>query len=523
MAASGSPGGNKSHGSQVEDQKNFFRLKLNPNLSNDHEHVGPPAIYKIRLNYDQKTKKWQLRNGVAEKNNKVIMMIGDTGSGKTTLINTLVNYIYRVQWKYDCRIQLIEEDPTMIQDSHKRSKIMVYQVSHQPKFCIPHSLTIIDTPGLPETQGVAPHRAAVQQIRELFYNSELDHIDAICFVTQSSMTSLSTTQNFVFDSILAMFGPRVQENIVTFLTSPHDDQRPPALATMISAKVPFAKDKEGHPIHFRFHDGVLYANNSPDAQDAEATNERQWSSGMEDVNSFFKFCSGTSKRNIVLQKNDLKQSNVCEITVDALIHRIKEVMSKQYELEQTEEILQRHKVEVEKNEYFEFEVSKPSKEKVATDKNCTTCHQCSSTCHYDCLVAYDPFVFLCEVININGSCRVCGHGSSEHFSEKYLWQNLVVNEKVTYRSIKMKYRRDGEEEVTFHMVLERLRAETEKLRDDGSQLILRATEHIKQFTSIRSSEEFLDQLIEAERQTRECGFQGRIEMLEKAKIQIRRN
>lgn len=523
MAASRSPEGNKSHGSQVEDHTKILWLKLNPDLSNDHEHVGPPAIYKMLLHYDQKTKKWRLRNGDPEKNNKVVMMIGETGSGKTTLINALINYIFGVQWKYDCRIQLVEEDPTMIQDSHKRSKMMVYQISHQPKFCIPHSLTIIDTPGLPETQGVAPHRAAVQQIRQLFYNSELDHIDAICFVTRSSMAGLSLTQKYVFDSVLAMFGPRVQENIVTFMTSTDDDQRPPALATMIGANVPCAKDRHGCPIHFTFNNGVLYANNSPDAEDANAANEQQWSSGMEDVNNFFKFLSGTSRMNIALEKNALMKSNAYEITVDALTHRIKEVMSKQYELEQTEQILRRHNVEIEKNEYFEFEVIKPAKEKIATNKNCTTCRACHSTCHYDCLVAYDTFVYLCEVFYFNGSCRVCGHGAREHFSEKFLWQNLVVNEKVTYRSVKMKYRRGDEEELTFHMVLERLRAETEKLRDDGSQLILRATEHVRQFTSIRSSEEFVDQLIEAERQTRKCGFQGRIEMLEKAKIQRRRN
>ncbi|XP_044150306.1 uncharacterized protein LOC122938680 [Bufo gargarizans] len=434
------------------------------------------------LENDRNTKKWQFRNEDPEKPNKVIMMIGEVGSGKTTLINAFINYIFGVQWKYDCRIQLIGEETVRTQDPHQKSTVMVYQINHQTEFCIPHSLTIIDTPGLPETQGVTPQRTAVQKIRELFYNSELNHIDVICFVTQPSMTSLSLTQKFVFDSLLAMFGPKVHENIVTFMTCAEDDQKPPALATMIHAKVPCAKNKNGHPIHFKFKNGVLYVNNSPDDNDASVANEQHWNSGMEDINNFFKYLSGTSRKNIALQRNILMLSNASEITVDALVHRIEEMMSKQYELEQTEKILKRHKVEIEKDEYFEFEVSKSIKEKIDTKENCTNCHECNSTCHQNCLVAYDSFVYLCEVFYFNASCRVCGHGSSRHFSEKFLWKNLVFNNKVTYRSIKMKYKRDDQEVLTYQMVLERMKAEMEQLGEQGSQLILRATDQIKQFT-----------------------------------------
>ncbi|XP_069815320.1 uncharacterized protein [Dendropsophus ebraccatus] len=519
MAASGKPEGNNSHGSQVEDNARILWLKLNPDLSNDNEYAGPPAIYKMLLNYDQKSKKWQPRNGDPEKNNKVIMMIGATGSGKTTMVNALVNYIFGIQWKYNCRIQLVREDPVMVQETQQRSKIMVYQINHLPKFCIPHSLTIIDTPGLPESVGETPQRAEVQQIRALFYNSTLDHIDAICFVTQSSMTGLSPNQKYMFDSLLKIFGPNVKENIVTFLASAFNDQRPPELAAMINANVPCAKDKNGCPIHFTFNNGVLYADNS---SDADLATEQQWSSGMDDINNFFNFLSRTSRKNIYLQKDELMKSNAPEITVEALVHRIEEVISMQHELEQTERTLRQHQVEIEKDEYLEFDVISPVKEKISTDKHCTNCRECRSTCHQDCLVAYDLVVYLCEVFYFNASCRVCRHGSSKHFSEKALWQNLVVNKKISYRSIKMKYRRDDQEELTYQMVIERVKAETEKLRNDGCELILRATDHIKQYTSIRSPEKFVELLVESEERTRKCGFQERIKILENAIIQIKR-
>ncbi|KAM3929252.1 uncharacterized protein RB166_007060 [Leptodactylus fuscus] len=479
----------------------------------------------MHLESDPNTKKWQFGSEIPEINNKVIMMIGESGPAKTTLVNALVNYMFGVQWKYDCRVRLIaEEDPVMTQDPDQESKVKVYQINHCPNFYIPYSLTIIDTPGLLENQG---QKMDNQQIRQLFYDSELDHIDAICFVTQPSMSALSPTQKFVFDSLSAMFGSKIQDNIVTFMTSTEDDQRPPALATNIHDQGPCDEDQLYHSILFKFNINVLYANNSPDVHDAKMATEQQWNLGMENINNFFQFLAETSRVNIVLPKDNPKLSKAIEITVDGMGRRIEEVMAKLHELDEIENNLREHEVEIEKNESFEFEVHKQMKTKVRTMANCTNCQDCSFTCHHRCFVAYDWFVPLCEIFYLNffyfkAVCRVCGHGVSRHSAQRFLWQNLVVHQKVTYKSIKMKYKKENEDDLTCQMVLERVQTEIAQLTNDGTQLILKATDQIKQLTSLRNSEEFVDQLIETERQKKKCGYQGRIERLEKAKFCIKR-
>lgn len=54
-------------------------------------------------------------------NDKTIMLVGATGSGKSTLINGLANYLFEVNWEDDFRFTLVNLE----QEEKKRQKDQV--------------------------------------------------------------------------------------------------------------------------------------------------------------------------------------------------------------------------------------------------------------------------------------------------------------------------------------------------------------------------------------------------------------
>ncbi|KAK2822858.1 hypothetical protein Q5P01_022923 [Channa striata] len=224
--------------------------------------------------------------------NRTIMLLGATGAGKSTLINGMINYIAGVEWKDNFRFKLIDEGQSRSQAESQTSEVTVYKINHHDGFNIPYSLTVVDTPGFGDTRGVARDKEITEQIRKLFTSATgVSEIDAVCFVTQASIARLTATQRYVFDSVLSIFGKDVEENIEMLVTFA-DGKQPPVLKAINVSGVPYPKNDIGLPVHFKFNNSALFADNRctrvcDEVSDGDKFDEMFWNMGAKSMKKFF--------------------------------------------------------------------------------------------------------------------------------------------------------------------------------------------------------------------------------------------
>ncbi|XP_015252136.1 PREDICTED: uncharacterized protein LOC107098801 [Cyprinodon variegatus] len=204
-----------------------------------------------------------------KKQSRTILVLGATGAGKSTLINGMINHILGVKWEDSYRFKLVDEDDTKSQAHSQTSEVVVYKLNHREGFEVPFSLTIIDTPGFGDTRGIDRDREITEQLHNLFSDKDgVSEINAVCFVAQAALARLTSTQKYVFDSILSIFGKDVAENIRVLVTFA-DGQKPPVLSGITESGVPCPKSKDGLPVHFKFNNSALFADNTTSEADAQ--------------------------------------------------------------------------------------------------------------------------------------------------------------------------------------------------------------------------------------------------------------
>ena len=218
-----------------------------------------PRIYQLLTNEvftncTDKIRKCEFGiRGEKKVSEKVIMLVGATGSGKTTLINAMINYVLGVKWEDDCRFKLIEETERANQAVVETSWITAYTIHHREEYQIPYTLTIIDTPGFGDVAGIMKDKQITERFRTYFNTSSdkgIDHIDAVGFVVDAGFVRLTHTQRYIFDCILSLFGKDMQDNIFMLLTFA-DAHEPYALGAIKAANLPYNN-------YFTFNNSALF-------------------------------------------------------------------------------------------------------------------------------------------------------------------------------------------------------------------------------------------------------------------------
>ncbi|XP_034084303.1 uncharacterized protein LOC117554153 [Gymnodraco acuticeps] len=458
------------------------------------------------------------------KTNRTVMVLGATGAGKSTLINGMVNYILGIEWEDPYRFKLVDEDQSRSQAESQTSEVTVYKINHQDSFKIPSSLTIVDTPGFGDTRGIQRDKEITEQIRSLFSAKHgVTEIDAVCFVVQASLARLTATQQYVFDSVLSIFGKDVAENIQVLVTFA-DGQRPPVLGAINASGAPCPKTKDGLPVHFKFNNSALFAQNQSSAEEDGGFSKMFWDMGKRSMKKFFVGLDKLTPISLTMTKEVLRERKQLQISIESVQKQVKVGLAKIEEIKETTEQLKLHEADINRNEKFEFEVvfMKPFQEDISgTGGFLTNCQVCHFTCHEACAYANDADKIKCSAMGPDGNCTQCPGRChwSQHFNQKYRWEYREVTVKQTVQEQKAKYMKASKAKGTVQEVIAHMKAENQRLQAEVRKMMKRAVESLNRLGEIAlkpnplSTPEYIDLLIEGEKAEAKSGWSKRVEHL----------
>ncbi|XP_034534533.1 uncharacterized protein LOC117808985 [Notolabrus celidotus] len=484
-----------------------------------------PSVYQLPLRKEVLNIKGSLKFSFGEdsmKPNRTIMLLGATGSGKSTLINGMMNFILGVNWTDNFRFKLIDEEQTKSQAESQTSEVTVYKINHQEGFNIDYSVTIVDTPGFGDTRGIKRDREIVEQLRNLFSSDHgVRDIDSVGFVAQASLARLTPSQKYVFESVLSIFGKDIAENIRILVTFA-DGQCPPVLEAIKAADVPCPKTGDGKPVHFKFNNSALFANSM--SGDDGSYDEMFWNMGTKSMMRFFNALNLIETKSLTMTKEVLKERQQLEVSVEGLQIRVKNGIAKLEEVKETAEKLKEHEAEISRNEKFQFEIKikKPIQVDISgSGVYITNCQQCHFTCHDNCIYAEDRDKIKCSAMGSNGKCKVCPGKCiwSVHLNQKYKWEYEEVTKKQTHADLKKKYNiaKDGKSGV--EAVIRKLRAEYDAVQTEVERLMNDLTKCLNRLKDIAlrpnplSTPEYIDMLIQGEKNEGKPGWKRRVEAL----------
>ncbi|KAK9395882.1 hypothetical protein NXF25_019243 [Crotalus adamanteus] len=194
---------------------------------------------------------YQLGEENKEVPQKVILVMGTTESGKTTLINGMINYILGVQWEDNFRFRLIDETTWRTKAGRKIFEGKACVVHHQKGFRIPYSLLILD---------LTPVEQKMGEIRDNF------NVDAICFVAKAVVA-----QKSIFDTMLSLLRKDLKDSL----------QLP------IACSDGGTRDDSGIPLPFRIIFSSLFANHLQESGRSHCDAEMFWKLSTESMKNFF--------------------------------------------------------------------------------------------------------------------------------------------------------------------------------------------------------------------------------------------
>ena len=397
---------------------------------------GSPSIHLLQA-VERATSNKELRwfdlgepSSTSERPHKVVILIGSIGSGKSTLIDAMVNYILGVEWEDPFRFRLIQED-------YPTDQVTAYTMHHFEGMKIDYDVTIIDIPGYDDT---IKNRAITCTIGNFLSHlepqSDLKSIHSVCLVASSpdSLISPATAQRFV-DSFVSLFDRDAADNLRLLVTF-SDETKPPSWRplsdSVATANITGDSSNIRRIQHHKFNNSVLYASNVDGGGDEFLFKKSYWNFNHKNFSEFFSMLANVPqlslKHTLAVFKSrlDLEISlEEIETQLEITLDKIEEIHTFQKELAEVgNQMVQKKPLEMVYRDWV------PHKTPLGNYRRAYNCNKCRATCggvhalgSLDWIKKNRPDLIKCKR-------EVCKCSKQDHDLQDFKWEMRQIEKKV---------------------------------------------------------------------------------------------
>uniref|UniRef100_A0A3Q2DKX9 Uncharacterized LOC107083945 n=2 Tax=Cyprinodon variegatus TaxID=28743 RepID=A0A3Q2DKX9_CYPVA len=324
----------------------------------------PPSIYQLIPKKEMIGTLTRVTVGEKDENkiNKTILLVGETGAGKSTLINALFNYAVGVKFEDEVWFQIVEKEEERSQSQSQTSDVIVYQIFGFEGQSLPFSLTIIDTPGFGSTRGFKEDISVSRRLFDLFRSEDGVHeINAVGLVMKASDNRLSDRLMYIFNSVMSLFGKDLENKILVLITHSDGKLAPQnVFSALKDAEIKCSRDEMNQPALFMFNNQQFEQINRTE-KDLNGS-KYSWDFTNEEMGRFRDTLKKTKPQPLKTTIEVLNERIRLEACIQNLQERIKMAELKQNEIKQIKSEYNKHEEEMKENQNFTMEVDEVYKE-----------------------------------------------------------------------------------------------------------------------------------------------------------------